>query len=59
MRTLSLWEINVRITFHMREEHEVLFKKSLIDGKLKLKALVLKTIISKPIMLTNDSNCPN
>ena len=46
----------MRITFHMREEHEALFKKSILDGKPKLKAFVLKTIISKPKMWTNGPN---
>jgi hypothetical protein len=59
MRTLSLWETNVRITFRVREEHEALFKKSLLDGKPQLIALVLKTIISKQKMRINGLNCPN
>jgi hypothetical protein len=58
MRTLSLWETNVRITFRVRED-EALFKKSLLDGKPQLIALVLKTIISKQKMRINGLNCPN
>ena len=48
VRSLSLWEMNVRSTFHMRKEHEALFKKSILDDKPQMKALVLKTIIRKP-----------
>ena len=37
-----------RNTFHLRKEHEALFKKSVLDGNPQMKGLVLKTIIRKP-----------
>lgn len=37
-----------RPTFQLRKQHEAFFKKSLLDNKPQMKAVVLKTIIKKP-----------